>query len=133
MKVSFIINIIWSLVMVIAFASLLFGEYSHAKAILFGLGLVYFALAILAFRGNRWAIILSVLTAFLLMLRWLPMVLVNAWMFKTGHPLYLDSPGTILIVISYTVVFAVPATLLSILYSFQYKKLLKLFRKQEGQ
>jgi len=131
MKASFIINIIWSLVMVIAFASLLFGEYSHAKAMIFSLGLVYFALAILAFRGNRWAIILSVLTAFLLMLRWLPMVLVNAWMFITGHPLYLDSPGTILIVILYAAVFAMPATLLSVLYGIQYKKLIRLFSRTQ--
>jgi len=70
---------------------------------------------VFALLGKSWAIGVSVVMALLLMVRWLPVVSMNTWMFVTGQELYRDPPATTLVVISYAIVFAIPAAFLSIL------------------
>ncbi len=114
-----------------AFTYLVVGLYSKPRAILLIIGLCYIVVSIFALIGKRWAIGFSVLTAILLMLRWLPMVTINTWMFLSGHELYRDSPATILVVLSYALVFALPATVLCVLYIFQRKNVLRVIRHSE--
>ena len=111
--------------MLAGFSSLLLGLYSHGRAGIVLLSVGYSVVAIQALRHKRWAIIISIIVAFLLMIRWLPMVIMNGWMFITGDELYLDSPATIFIVLIYTVLFAIPSTVLSVIYTFKYKTILE--------
>lgn len=99
-----------------AFLFLLIGLYSIPRAVIFALCIFFVVVSLLALLKNRWAIAISVLVAIILMLRWLPMVIINTWMFISGHELYQDSPATILVVLSYAIVFAIPSTILNILY-----------------
>jgi hypothetical protein len=64
----------------------------------------------------------------MVMVLWLPMVAMNAFMFISGHELYKDSPATILIVLSYAIVFAMPATTLCVLYLVHRKNIWRLIR-----
>jgi len=114
--------------MVAAFSYLIVGRYSNSRAIFLGIELCYVVISVFALLGKKWATGVSVVVALLLMLRWLPMASINTWMFVTGHELYRDSPATILVVISYGVVFAIPATVLSILYALHWKNIWKTVR-----
>jgi len=122
MKVALTLNVLWSFLMTIAFSYLLIGAYSSLRAILVVLCICYIITAFNALFKKRWAVIISVLVAGLLMFRWLPMVVINIWMFSTGHPLYADSPGTILIVLINAILFAIPSTLLCVFYFVNRKK-----------
>lgn len=95
---------------------------------LLGLVVGYVVIAVFTLLGKRWAWGISVIVAFSLMIRWLPMVLINAWMFISGHELYQDSPATIFIVLLYAVLFAIPATFLCGLYIWQRKRIWQLIR-----
>ncbi len=108
--------------------SCLISHYSNPRALLLALACIYLIVSLLAMFHMRWAVGTCVLVAFVLMIRWLPMVSVNIWMFFSGHELYQDSPATILIVLIYAIVFAVPATLLCILYLANRKKLWQIIR-----
>ena len=126
MKTALRINVGWGVVLLAEFAYLALGRYSHTRGVMVALSVAYAIIAILALRLQRWAVAVSVGVAILLMIRWLPMVVVNFWMFAAGHKLYQDSPATIFIVVVYAVVFAAPATLLSTLYVFKRKELWRL-------
>lgn len=111
-----------------AFFFLLIGRYSNSRAVLLAIAFGYTFISFYTLAGRRWAIVVSIIAAILLMVRWLPMVAVNIWMFITGHPLYQDSPGTIFIVAIYAVIFAIPSTLLCGLYLAQRRTVWKLLR-----
>jgi len=117
------INLGWSLLMLVSFAYLGLGRYSHPRGVMLALAAVYAIVAILALRQQRWAVAVSIVVAAILMILWLPMVAVNFWMFITSHELYQASPATIVIVGGYAIVFAVPATLLCTLYFVKRKDL----------
>lgn len=114
--------------MLSAFAYLVHGRYSDPRAILLTLGVAYTVVSLFALVGKGWAIGISVIIAILLMIRWLPMVAINTWMFMSGHDLYRDSPATILVVFSYAVVFAIPSTILCGLYLVQRKQIWGILR-----
>ena len=109
--------------MAVAFLLLVAGRYNHPRAILFSLGLAYAVISFYALKGKRWATFVSILVALTLMIRWLPMVTVNAWMFFTDHALYNDSPATIFVVMIYAIIFAIPSTALCGLYIAQIKRI----------
>ena len=111
---------------------LVLGRYSDSLAILLTLGVAYVGISFFALAGKRWAIVTSTIVAILLMIRWLPMVAINTWMFISGHELYRDSPATILVVLSYAVVFAIPSTILCCLYLAQRKQIWKILRYGEA-
>lgn len=112
-----------------AFLYLVLGRYSEPRAVLLVICLVYIAISLFALAGKRWAIVMCIMVALLLTIRWVPMVAINAWMFATGHELYRDSPATILVVLSYAIVFAIPSLILCVLYFFQRKHIWKILKK----
>lgn len=114
--------------MISAFAYIVHGRYSDSRAILLALSVTYAAVSFFALTGKRWAIVVSVVIAILLMIRWLPMVAINVWMFISGHELYRDSPATIFVVLSYAVVFAIPSTVLCGLYFAQRRQIWGILR-----
>ena len=109
--------------MLAGFSYLLLGGYSHSRAGIALLSVAYFVVAMQTLRHKRWAIVISILVAFLLMIRWLPMVIINSLMFITGDELYLNSPATIFIVFIDAILFAIPSTVLSVIYAVKYKTL----------
>lgn len=104
-----VVNLVWSVLMLCAFTALAVGGPNAARWALLLMGVGNLAIAILALRRNRWAIAGSIMVAALVAARWTPMVLYNWWAFFTGHQLYRDSPGTIIVVAIYSVLFAAPA------------------------
>ena len=119
------LNVAWASLMWLAFLILFVGSPNVLRASLLVALSAFIAVAFLAVRGNRWALALSICVAVLLLVRWLPMVVVNFWMFFTNHPLYLDSPATIFIVGINAILFAIPATILVALLSFQWRQVKK--------
>lgn len=115
LQIVFRLNRLWSILLLVPCLLLV----SHPKAgnillVLIAGGYVY--VAALAVRGERWAIILSVIAAILTFVRWTPMVIVNVVAFVLGHELYRDSPGTIIVVIPLAIMFMLP----SIFFCWQY-------------
>lgn len=131
MKTTFQINLGWSFLMLVWFAYLALGRYSHSRGVMLALATVYAIVAIFTLRQQRRAVAVSVVVASILMVRWLPMVGVNFWMFITRNELYQDSPATIFIVAVYALVFAVPATLLCTLYFMKRRNLRMIFGKHQ--
>lgn len=69
----------------------------------------YTLAAVATYRRKRWAWWASLVPAVICASLVGPNVLYNLYAFGSGHPLYADSPGTILIVGIYAVVFLFPA------------------------
>ena len=90
--------------------------------------LAYLGVAFAALRRTVWALLISIGAAAILLVRWLPMVVTNFYMYLDDHPLYVDSPGTIFIVAINALLFALPAALLLILYLVQWRKVVSLIR-----
>jgi len=116
------LNVAWASLMWLAFFILFVSAPSVPRAAILVALSAFIAVAFLAVRGSRWALVLSICVAVLLLVRWLPMVVVNFWMFFTNHPLYLDSPATIFIVGINAMLFAIPAAILLTLASLQWRQ-----------
>ena len=69
----------------------------------------YSVVVIGIFCGSRLFLRLSVIPPALLVILSAPMVIWNVFAFLTGHPLYLDSPGTILVVVVFAMMVTVPS------------------------
>ena len=87
------------------------------------LAVIQTSIAFLAIRRKHWAVVLTAVITIIMMCYWVPIVVVNTWMYLTGHALYLDSPATIIIVAIYAIIFAFPATVLSMMYFTKRKDL----------
>jgi hypothetical protein len=107
--------------MAMAFAALFFGSASSPRFVVLTLTIAYVGISMAAFRLKRWSLTAVILVALLLTIRWLPMVIINFWMFFTRHPLYTDAPATIIIVAINALLFALPGLLLVSLYSLQWR------------
>jgi len=59
-------------------------------------------------KGNRFAWMAALALSLLPLIRWLPVVAINQWMFMTGHELYRESPATIYAVWHVAIVFVLP-------------------------
>lgn len=123
MKNTLRLNLAWSLLIFAAFTYLAVGGYNDTRGALLIAASGYVGASIAALRGHRWAVGFTVIVSTLLSVRWLPMVVVNLWMFVSGHELYQDSPATIFIVVVYAVVFAIPSTVVCALFLFNRKEL----------
>lgn len=73
------------------------------------------------FRNRRIAWLLAIIPPAYVALRIGPMLIINVYMFATGHELYLDSPATIIIVFIYGVVVLLPSLMLVMLTLLNYK------------
>jgi hypothetical protein len=121
------LNVAWAVIMLIAFTLLEIGLHTSARLLMLSLAILYLAVAVLASRGWRSALALSVAVALLEAVWGLPTVVINVWMFVTGDGLYRDSPATILVVLIEAILFAIPASVLCVAYVFQWRQLQSLF------
>lgn len=128
LKATLILNLLWSALILASAGYLLLQRGGAGSWLPLALSLTFFLNTCAAFH-SRLALLLVLVFTLLFLLRWLPMVAVNVWMFSTDHPLYLDSPGTIMIVAVYAVLFAIPALIFSIAYLLQWRSLLAALRK----
>ena len=122
LKQTLILNVVWAGLMWLAFAHRLISSPTAPRAIVLAVLSALVAVAFLALRGRKWALVLTIFVAIVLLVRWFPMVIVNFWMFFTGHPLYLDSPATIFVVAINSILFAIPAVVLVALFSAQWRQ-----------
>jgi accessory gene regulator protein AgrB len=109
--------------MFIAFALLEIGLHTATRLVMLSLTILYLGVAILALRGWRWALLLSVAVALLEVVWWAPALITNMWMFVTGHELYQDSPATIIVVLIEALLLVIPAAVLCIAYAVQWRQL----------
>jgi hypothetical protein len=77
---------------------------------------VYSGVIVGVFRGSRYFLQLSVFPPALLVALSAPTVIWNVFAFLTGHPLYLDSPGTILVVLVIAMMVTLPSTVVLAVY-----------------
>jgi len=77
---------------------------------------VYSAVVAGIFRGCRRVLQLSVFPPALLVALSAPMVIWNVFAFLTGHPLYVDSPGTILVVLVVAMMVTLPSIVVLAVY-----------------
>lgn len=116
-------NRVWALILVLIFGlSALYGS----RLPLLVAAIVYLAASFLAVRQNRVAVIMVFIFSGIVMLRFLPMVLYNLAMFVFGHPLYQDSPATILVLLVIAMLFAIPATVVSAFFVRYYKDMVSI-------
>jgi hypothetical protein len=73
------------------------------------------ALSFLTYRDVRIAWKLCLLLAVLAILRFLPWVAYNVYLFLSGGSPYVDSPGTIYVVVTEAILFVIPASAVLIL------------------
>lgn len=131
------INLVWSILICFVISNFtLMSIYQSSLLQNKYLPYIFFSLAYcgisqIARTSKPWAIGICILIAFLSMIRWLPMVILNLGMFIGRHPLYLDSPATIFIVAIYACLFAFPPTALSIMYFAFRKELLQVFFERD--
>jgi hypothetical protein len=128
LRFTFVLNLCWAICMLLAFIALVIGGSNLPRVVLLVLATAYVWLALQARLRKPWAVGVSICIAVALMFRWLPMVVVNFLMFYAEDPLYLDSPATILVVITYAVLFALPATVLVLAYGLQWRSLARIFQ-----
>ena len=69
---------------------------------------IYIVLIVGVFKSNLWCVRVSLIPPLLAFLVSAPMVLYNAYAFLTRHPLYQDSPATILVVAVIAVFVTIP-------------------------
>lgn len=129
MKAILQINYIWSI-----FLAVIFGYYFIASIALDGFSFfstaqfVIILLYVIACRQARklkpWALKGVLVMSVIISVRYLSMVLINIFMFITGHELYRDSPATIFVVLMNATLFAIPATIFSLYYLRNIKKML---------
>ena len=77
---------------------------------------VYSVVVVGMFRGSRRFLQLSVFPPALLVVLSAPMVIWNVFAFLTGHPLYLDSPATILVVLVIAMMVTLPSIVVLAVY-----------------
>jgi hypothetical protein len=77
---------------------------------------VYSAVVVGVFRRSRRFLQLSVFPPALLVALSAPMVIWNVFAFLTGHPLYLDFPGTIVVVFVIAIMVTLPSTVVLAIY-----------------
>ena len=106
------IQILWAM-----FFVLIIGVRGLASGSAIGVALgattvVYLVATIACLFNHRMAWFVAIALPILPLMRWLPMICLNLFMFLTGHEPYQDSPGTIVVVAIYAVVFVAPAVLI---------------------
>ena len=117
----------WSALLVCVFGYSVTVRLSAGTVLLLGMVLGYAGIASLALKKHKSAVAGSVVAAIVVAGRWLPMVLLNLWLFMSGDARYRDSPGTILGVVLYALIFAIPSTFLLAGYGLCLNQVIGLF------
>lgn len=133
MKTALKFNFVWSIIMAICIGIWSIGPLftygvDYAKLVFFSLSIAYILISEQALTLKRWAAIIVIITVLLLLIRWLPMVAVNFYMFFTGAELYLDSPGTILVVIPLALLFVFPSLVFFCWFCIKYKQIIVILK-----
>jgi hypothetical protein len=81
----------------------------------------YAVLVVVAFRGSIVSLRIAVLPPLLFLLWWAPWVAYNFWAFATNDPLYVDSPGTILVVLPFAILIVWPTSVVLGAYSYRFR------------
>jgi hypothetical protein len=123
-----IVQVIWTIQLIlVSLIVLLHPLFSIVKIIvpLFALSFVYSTLGIISNRKRAWIASISLLTLYWLIMGWQAIVsfFLNNYLFFTNHPLYIDSPATILVVYAGAIFGILPAGILTLLYIFNYKQI----------
>ena len=132
LKLTLRLNLAWACLMLLAFLVLVVLGPSIPRLIVFVAALGYVGVSLAALHRSGWALLASVGVAAVLLARELPMVFVNFRMYIDDHSLYLDSPGTILIVAINALLFVIPALMLLILYVVQWRKVVALVTRTQA-
>jgi len=91
-------NVAWACLLALAFGAVFVDGPGIRRAAAFAAAIAFVAVSVDALRGYRWAVVTALSIAGVLLAVTLPYVLFNVWKFATDDPMYLDSPGTILVV-----------------------------------
>lgn len=124
MKAALKFNILLSF-----FVLILFGL--KASAFIFMACVLYCIVSIRAYMQERWSVAAVLFFIILCMLYWLPMVASNFYIFYSGSNVFYDSPGTILVVGIFAILFAFPSSFLFLYFICKYKNLITLFVGEE--
>jgi hypothetical protein len=126
-------NLAWSVLMLLGFLFLVVRTgYDKYRGVLLLVSSLFVIVSIFALMQKRWAIIISMIVAVLLFIRWTPMVEINFYMFFSGHELYQDSPATIFIVFDYFILFALPSSFMLWHYVTKMGQFFKFPQKHES-
>lgn len=126
-------NSVWSILLVCAFGALAGFAPETGRILLLTLAIGYGGVALLALKKRPWAVGVSIIVAIGACLRWAPVVVLNTWLFVSGDARYRDSPGTIIIVGVYALLFAIPATFLVIGYALRRSDIVVLIRSRNNE
>ncbi|TWU35191.1 hypothetical protein Q31b_52870 [Novipirellula aureliae] len=128
MAVAKFVQLLWA-----AFFVLTIGLRAIASGSLLGVSfgvvsVVYLVATLACLANSRLGWIVALAVPILPLLRWTPMVVINFWMFFTGHELYQDSPATIFIVAINAIMFVLPGLLIYLCLFLDRKRLLAAMR-----
>lgn len=123
-----IVQVIWTIQLIlISFIVVLHPLFSIVKIIvpLFALSFVFSTRGIILNRKYAWIASIFLMTLYWLTMGWQAIVsfFLNNYAFFTNHPLYIDSPATILVVYAGAIFGILPAGILTLLYIFNYKQI----------
>lgn len=123
-----VVQAIWTIQLIlVSLIVLLHPLFSIVKVIvpLFALSFIYSTLGIILNRKHAWIASISLLVLYWITMGWQAIIsfLLNNYAYFTNHPLYIDSPATILVVYAGAIFGIFPAGVLSLLYIFNYKQI----------
>ena len=123
MGVAKVIQLLWALFFVLAIGLRAFASGSIAGVFIGVISVAYLAASVACLGNVRIGWFVALVIPILPLLRWTPMVIVNFWMFFTGHELYQDSPATIFIVAMNAFMFVLPGMLIYFCLALDRKRL----------
>lgn len=129
MKSALKFNRLWAVVLMVLHGIWSFGTFP--RVYIFFASIIYGIISIRAYKLERWAIAAVLIFVTICMLKWLPMVAINFYMFYAGSELYRDSPATILVVGVYAFLFAAPSSILFLWFVCCYKALISILVGEE--
>jgi hypothetical protein len=108
MSIAKPIQLVWAMLLFLLMGARAFGSGSVFGIALGAILIVYLISTVGCLANFRVAWLVAFFVPVLILMRWVPMVCINCFMFFTGHELYQDSPATILVVVIYAVAFVAP-------------------------
>ena len=112
----------WAVLLWIFFAWLFLGAPDPSRGLWWAAASGFVVIGLMAHRRRRWALVASGVVSVAALGYWSPFVAVNAYLYATGDPVYLDSPGTILVVALDAVLFVIPSAVVLSLWFLRWKK-----------
>jgi hypothetical protein len=106
------VQLLWAIFLVAIVGVRGIASGSTVGVTLGAISVAYLAATIVCFFNNRMAWYVAIALPILPLLRWVPMVCLNVFMFSTGHELYRDSPATIVVVAMNAMQFVTPAVVI---------------------